>query len=343
MKTTELIQSLCSLMSINGYEYTDSEKLEEIVLPYFDECVKDNVGNHIFVKKCGRENAKKIFIDTHFDEIGLMVKDITDDGFLRVCSIGGVDARLLPGAELVVYGNGKNIKAVAFDKPDCIRKKDEHGKLTAVTDIMLDTGLDKMEVSKYVNIGTPVGFAPVYGELENGYFFGKSLDDKLCAVSVIRAIEMIDKEKLAFDVYFSMSCREEVGHKAVSAGAFKVEPDAAIVIDVTFGCSPDGRKGSEMKMGGGAVISHAAILNKKLTRALIDIAKEKELPYQICVEGVGTGTHADDVAFVGRGIPTALVSVPIWFMHTPVETTCVDDVENTAKLICAALEKEDLI
>ena len=343
METKDLIFGVCSLMSVNGYEYENSKQLEALVSPYFDECEKDSVGNHIFIKRCGRPNAKKLFIDTHYDEIGLMVKGITDEGFLRVCSVGGVDARLLPGAELTVYGKGKTFRAVALDKPGCIRKDDEKGKLTPVTDILLDAGVDKIEISKYVDIGTPVGFSPVYGELGDGLYFGKSLDDKVCSAAVIKAMEYLDPEKPSCDVYFSMSCREEVGHRAVSAAAFRIEPDAAIVLDVTVGLGPDGKKGAEMKMGGGAVVSLSVILDKKLTDKVVETAKEKEIPYQICLEGVGTGTHADDVAFVGRGIPTALLGIPIFFMHTPVETVKLDDVDATAKLVAALLEKEDFV
>lgn len=343
METKEIIRAVCSLMSINGYEYAESDKLCALVSPYFDMVERDSVGNHIFIKRSKKKNAKKLFIDTHFDEIGLMVKGITNEGFLRVCSVGGVDARLLPCAEVTVYGKGKTLPGVALDKPGCIRKDDERGKLTPVTDILIDVGLDKTEVSKYVDIGTPVGFAPVYGELGDGYYFGKALDDKLCSAAVIKAVEMLDPEKLAYDLYFSMSCREEVGHRAVSAAAYRIEPDAAIVLDVTFGLAPEGKKGSDMKMGGGAVISLSVILDKTLTDNIIAVAKENEIPYQICLEGVGTGTHADDVAFVGRGIPTALLGIPIYFMHTPVETTLLDDVDSTAKLVAECLCKEGLI
>ena len=343
METKDLIRSVCSIMSINGYEYTESDKLISLVSPYFDEVERDNVGNHIFIKRSKKTNAKKLFIDTHFDEVGLMVKGITDEGFLRVCSVGGVDARLLPCADVTVYGNGKTLPGVALDKPGCIRKEDERGKLTPVSDILVDVGLDKAEVEKYVDIGTPVGFAPVYGDLCDGYFFGKALDDKLCSAAVIKAMELVDADKLCCDVYFSMSCREEVGHRAVSSAAYRIEPDAAMVLDVTFGFAPEGKKGADMKMGGGAVISLSVILDKKLTDKIIDIAKENEIPYQLCLEGVGTGTHADDVAFVGRGIPTALLGIPIFFMHTPVETTLVDDVDNTAKLVAACICKEGLI
>ncbi|MBO4428820.1 MAG: M20/M25/M40 family metallo-hydrolase [Clostridia bacterium] len=343
METKDLIRSVCSLMSINGYEYAESDKLEALVAPYFDEVERDNVGNHIFIKRSKKPGAKKLFIDTHYDEIGLMVKGITDEGFLRVCSVGGVDARLLPCADVVVYGKGKTLSGVALDKPGCIRKEDERGKLTPISDILVDVGLEKSEVEKYVDIGTPVGFKPYYAELGDGYYFGKGLDDKLCSAAVIKAVELADPEKLACDVYFSMSCREEVGQRAVSAATYRIEPDAAIVLDVTFGMAPEGKKGSDMKMGGGPVASLSVILDKKLTDKIVDIAKEKEIPYQMCLEGVGTGTHADDVAFIGRGVPTALLSIPIYFMHTPIETTLVDDVDNTAKLLAACLETEGLI
>lgn len=343
METKQLIRDICSLMSVNGYEYANSDKLEAIVSPYFDECERDNVGNHIFIKRCGKENAKKLLIDTHYDEIGFMVKGITKEGFLRICQIGGVDPRLLPCAEVTVYGKGREIPAVAVDNPGCIRTDDERGKLTPVTDILLDTGLDREEVEKYVEIGAPVGFKAEYGELENGFFYGKSLDDKVCSAAVVRAMELIDRDKLSCDVYFSMSCREEVGQRAVSAATYRIKPDAAIAIDVTFGLTPDGKKGDDMKMGGGPSISRSVILNKNFTDKIIGTAKEKEIPYQICIEGVHTGTHADDIAFIGEGVPTALLGIAIYFMHTPIETVKLDDVENTAKLIAAVLEKEDLI
>jgi len=343
METKELLFNICGLMSVNGYEYSETEKLEALVSPYFDELQRDSVGNHIFIKRCGKPNAKKLFVDTHYDEIGLMVKDITSEGFLRVCGIGGVDARLLPCAEVVVYGKGKNLPGIALDKPAVIRNADEKTKLTPVTDILVDLGLPVDEVKKYVYPGAAVGFKPVYGELLDGALYGKGLDDKACSVAVVLAIMNVDAEKLGCDVYFSMSCREEVGHRAVSSAAYRIEPDAAIALDVTFGMAPEGKRGSDMKMGGGPVVCSALSLDRALTGKIIETAKEKEIPYQTSIEGARTATHADAIAFVGRGIPTALVSIPVWFMHTAVETMRAEDLENTARLLTALFEKEDLI
>lgn len=343
MELKDLVFQICSLMSINGYEYSESEKLIELVGPLFDECQKDNVGNHIFIKKCGKPNAKKLFIDTHFDEVGLMVKGITKEGFLRVCSIGGVDARLLPGAELCVYGKTKVLAGIGVEKPSCIKSDDDKPKLTSVSDTLIDVGLPKDEVDKEIEIGTPVGFKPVYGELQNGYWYGKGMDDKVCAAAVVRAVEILDKDKMEYDLYFSMSCREEVGHRAVSAATYRIEPDAAIALDVTFGMAPDGKKGVDMKMGGGPVLSQSLILNQELYESIKCIADDKVIDYQVSLEGVHTGTHADDIAFVGRGVPTALISIPVYFMHTAIETVMDVDIENTAKLIAAILENKEVV
>lgn len=330
--------SLCSLMSVSGFEYTEEDRLRELVMPYFDETESDSVGNHIFVLRCGKPSPKKLFIDAHYDEVGLIVKGICDDGMLRVCSIGGVDARLFPAADVVVYGK-KRIPGVIAVKPGNLYKSGEKGKLVPVKELLVDTGYTKDEISALVGIGTPIGYAPVYSEMGGGkYICGKGLDDKICASSVVYAVSMLKRENLGCDIYFSMSSKEEVGHRAVSSAAFRIKPDYAIALDVTFGMAPGGDKETDMEMGGGAVITHSLITNKEFSDFIRSTAKENGLPFQSDVCPVRTGTHADDIAFVSGGIPTALVSIPIWFMHTAIETVCTDDIENTAKLLCRVIE-----
>ncbi|MGM9663373.1 MAG: hypothetical protein ACI3XF_00895, partial [Eubacteriales bacterium] len=119
MDTKKLLFDICSCMSISGFEYQCEKKLRELVMPYFDEYMGDKVGNHIFVKRSKKTNAPKLLIDTHYDEVGLMVKGITDEGFLRVCSIGGVDARIFPASEVTVYAGEKEIGGVVFKKAVC--------------------------------------------------------------------------------------------------------------------------------------------------------------------------------------------------------------------------------
>ncbi len=338
MEIKKLLTDLCSLMSVVGFEYHDEEKLTEIVSPYFDEHEYDTVGNHLFVKRCGKANAKRLFIDVHYDEVGLMVKGITDDGHLRVCNMGGVDSRILPAAEVVVYGK-ETIPGVVLMKPRDLMEASEKEKLTPVTELLIDTGLTKEEAEELTPIGTPVGFEPVYTELKGDYIAGKGMDDKCCAIPVIVAVAVLDMNELDCDIYFSLSAREEVGHRAVSAAAFRIRPDLAIAIDVGFGYAPEGKKPQDANMKGGAIITRSAILDRTYTDLIIETAKKKEIPYQVNAEPVGTGTHADEIVYSADGVPTVLLGVPLWFMHTANETVAMDDLKYTAKLLAAVIRE----
>lgn len=339
MEIKKLLTDLCGLMSVVGFEYHDEEKLTKIVSPYFDEHEYDNVGNHIFVKRCGKEDAKRLFIDVHYDEVGLMVKGITDGGHLRVCMMGGLDPRILPAAEVVVYGK-ETMPGIVLMKPTALMNEKEREKLTPVTELLVDVGLTKEEAEALTPIGTPVGFEPVYTELRGGYIAGKGMDDKCCAIPVLAAVAALDMNELDCDIYFSLSAREEVGHRAVSAAAFRIRPDAAIVLDVAFGFAPEGKKPEDADMKGGPTVTLSALLDKDFTDLVIETAKKAEIPYQPIVEATETGTHADDVVYAAGGIPTVLLGIPVWFMHTANETVAIDGLKYTAKLLAAVIREK---
>lgn len=265
-----------------------------------------------------------------------MVKGITDEGFLRVCSVGGVDARIFPASELTVYAPEKEICGVVVKKAPHARTPDEAGKLTAVTNLLVDTGFSKAELEEMgIGIGTPLGMAKNYISLSDDVVSGQSFDNKSCCAAAVYAVSMLGD--CGCDIYLSMSAKEEVGHRAASSAAYTVDPDYAIAIDVGLGLAPGGDKKSNPKLGEGACISVSAILDRKWTEQIREIAKKNEIPLQTIVEACGTGTHADEIEAVRLGIPTALLSLPINFMHTGVETLYMSDFEATAKLICAVI------
>ncbi len=339
MEIKKLLTDLCGLMSVVGFEYHDEEKLTELVSPYFDEHEYDSVGNHIFVKRCGKENAKRLFIDVHYDEIGLMVKGITDGGHLRICTLGGLDARILPASEVIVYGK-EAMPGIVLMKPTVLMDGKEKEKLTAIPELLVDVGLTKEEAEALTPIGTPIGFEPVYTELRGGYIAGKGMDDKCCAIPVIAAVAALDVNDLDCDIYFSMSAKEEVGHRAVSSAAFRIRPDAAIVLDVGFGLAPEGKKPDDADMKGGPIVTLSALLDKDFTDMVIETAKKAEIPCQPIVDATSTGTHADDIVYAAGGIPTILLGVPLWFMHTANETVALDDLKYTAKLLAAVIREK---
>lgn len=339
MQTKQLLTELCGLMSVVGFESNDETALTKLVEPYFDEHEYDAVGNHIFVKRCRKENAEKLFIDTHYDEVGLLVKGITDDGHLRVCSQGGVDARILPASEVVVYGK-KTLRGVVLTKPRELMTGDESSRLVPVTELLVDTGLTKEEAEALTPIGTPIGYEPEYTELAGGYLAGKGFDNKCSAAAVIAAVSELDMSKIGCDIYFSMSAREEVGHRAVTAAAFRIRPDAALVLDVTFGFAPEGKKPGDSDMKGGPAVSLSAILNQPLTDCILETANAENIPVQTVVEATSTGTHADELVYAAGGIPAALIGIPLWFMHTANEILNLEDVEHTAHLVAAVIRRK---
>ena len=340
MNIKELLVSVCSLMSISGYERYNKKELFELIGDKFDTCYTDNIGNHIFVKKCGRENAPKILIDCHYDEIGMMVSSIKEGGFISVEPVGGVDARLLQSSEVTIYGK-KEIYGVFASTPPHLMSPTAADKLTPIRELIIDTGYTKEELEEIVSLGTPVGYRPVYTELLNNRLAGKAFDDKACGVCAIAGIEKADREDLAGDVYFVFSTREEIGLMGFT-GAYSIDPDYALVIDVTHAYTPDmeGRKRGECSSG--VALSMSAVTNRGLTKMCIDICKEKGFKYTVQAEPNSTGTNANKIVTVRNGIPTVLASLPIKSMHSANELLAIDDCETIADFVCEFIKSKEI-
>ncbi len=339
MEIKSFLADLCGLMSVVGFEYRDEEKLTALVSPFFDEHEYDNVGNHIFIKKCGKPDAKRLLIDVHYDEIGLIVKNITEDGHLCVCSLGGFDPHVLPASEVVVYGE-ETMPGIILTKPNVLKTDDERGKVVPVSELLVDVGLTKEEAQRLTPIGTPIGYEPIYTELENGHFCGKGFDDKCLIVPVIAAVASLNTSELDCDIYVSLSAREEVFQHAVSCAAYRIRPDAAIVFDVEFGNLHGAKEPGETNVGAGTTLTYSAILDREFTDFIMETANDAELAWQPVVEATSTGTHADELVFAVGGIPTVLLGVPICYMHTANETLALNDLKATAMLLATVIRKK---
>ncbi len=336
MEQKEMLFALSELMSVVGFEVYDRAALTALFEPYFDEHEYDVIGNHIFIRRCGKENAPRVLVDTHYDEIGLMVKGITDEGFLHICNLGGVDGRILPASELVIYGKEK-IRGIVLTKPRELMSKEEKKKLVPMEDLLVDIGMTKEEAEAIAPVGTPVGFEPVCTELKTGYLAGKGFDNKCSAAAVFDALTSLDMSKLSCDIYFSMSGREEVGHRSISAATYRIRPDLAIVLDVTFGNAPGSEKICSSDMKSGPVVSLTATLDTALTDFIVETGKKHGIPVQTVVEATSTSTHADDIYLAAGGVPTALISIPLWFMHTANEMVHPIDMKASADLVAAVI------
>lgn len=341
MTLKELIPSLCGMMSVSGHERRGSGELERLVGDVFDEHSVDAVGNHLFIKRCGRPNAPKILVDTHFDEIGMMVTEIKEDGFVSVTNIGGVDTRILPASEVIIYGKEPVFGVFAAKAPH-LTPASEREKLPTLQDMLIDTGYPKEELEELCPLGTPVGFKPIYRELAHGVLAGKAFDDKACGACAIYGIDAVSKEKLAGDVYFLFSAFEETGMTGARVAGFGIRPDYALVMDVTHAAVPEVKDRYLPPFGSGVAMAVSPITNRKLTAMTEALCKAGNIPYTLDACPGSTGTNANVLGISAEGVPTVLCSLPIKSMHTSAEVLSVEDAEALARVVSAFIASTEI-
>ena len=341
MELKELIVSLCEIMSVSGRERQAKDELDALVGDVFDEHRVDAVGNHFFIKRCGRPDAPKIVIDTHFDEIGMMVTGIKDGGFVSVTNIGGVDARILPAAEVIIYGK-EPVYGVFAAKAPHLTPPSEWGKQPALDSLLIDTGYSKEELEELCPVGTPVGFKPIYRELANRRLAGKAFDDKACGACAIFGIDRVDKADLAGDVCFLFSAFEETGGVGARTAGFGIRPDYTLVIDVTHAAIPEIKDRYLPPCGSGVAVAVSPVTDRRLSEMTRALCKEKGIPFTVEVCPGSTGTNANSFNNAVEGIPTALCSLPIKSMHTSVEVLALEDAEALADIVSAFIKSKEI-
>ena len=341
MTLKELITSLAGVMSVSGNERRGREELKQLIGGVFDDYRTDALGNHLFIKKCGRPNAPRILVDTHFDEIGMMVTGIKEGGFLSVINIGGVDTRILPASEVVIYGKEPVYGVFAAKAPHLSSPADRE-KLTPLSDMLIDTGYTKEELEELCPIGTPVGFKPIYAELLNDRLAGKAFDDKACGACAVFGIDAVQRRDLAGDVYFLFSAYEETGMTGARVAGFGIRPDYALVLDVTHASVPEAKDRYLPDFGSGVAIAASPVTNRRLTRMVTELCKSANVPYTVDACPGGTGTNANVLGISAEGIPTALCSLPLKSMHTSAEVLSMDDARALSRVVSLFIKSKEI-
>lgn len=339
MELKELIRVLSDLRGISGFEYRINEKIAEIISPLADETRIDALGNIIAVKRCGKKNAKKIMLEAHCDEIGLMVTKIDERGFLAFTNIGGVDERILPASEVTVHGK-KDIMGIIGSKPPHLQGATESKKSVKISDMYIDVGMGADEVKEIISIGDSVTLAQSVGSLSEEVFSGKCLDDRAGAAAVITALKNIQKSILEVDVYVVIAVQEEVGLRGAKTSAAGINPDMAIAVDVCHAITPDNSEDA-FETGEGVIVTVGPNIHPKLARRILKTANDYNVKVDIEAEGGCTGTDAWSIQTAVSGIPTALLSIPLKYMHTNVETLNLTDVKATAELLTFFIQQLD--
>lgn len=344
MELYETLERLCPLAGPSGYEDTVAQAAKTLLEPLVDEVTIDRLGSVIGVKRCGKPNAKRLLLDAHLDEIGLVVTGI-EEGFLRFGEIGGVDPRMLPARELTILTKPQPIFGVVACLPPHVQTAADHDKAVALEELRIDIGMTQAEAEKAVPIGTPIVYREGVRRLAGDQVCGKALDDRSCFAILLRTAELLKDVALDVDVYIMGSTREEVSGAGAVVGTNGVAPDWCVAVDVTHAVTPDLPHPSDRAcaMYGGAAIGVGPNMTWALTDRMVEKAKAKRLPYQLEVMSGATGTNGWYMQTCLEGIPTSVVSLPLKYMHSPIEVVALEDMEHIAQLLAAFaldLEKE---
>ena len=330
MELKELAIALCALAGPSGAEGAVFDYVSDYVRPFCDEVKTDVLGNLIAVKRCGKAGAKALLLDAHMDEIGFVVT-AAEDGFLKFAALGGIDARILPAREVKLLAETP-LFGVIDTMPPHILSEDEMGKAVPIEKLYIDAGLTQEQAERLCPPGTPAVFSDGCRALGADCLCGKSLDDRSCAAIVVKAFEELCGRELGVDLILMLSTQEEVGGRGAIVGAYGAAPDYAIVVDVTFARAPDSREVT-VELGKGAAVGIGPNMNAAMTKDILRLAQERDIPVQKEVCPGRSGTNAEEIQVSRAGVATALISLPERYMHTPAEVVSLKDMESVRRLI----------
>jgi putative aminopeptidase FrvX len=342
MTLAETLEKLSNACGVAGREEEVRRLMKSFLKPCVDEVKEDKLGNVIGIKK-GKKDAPKVMLAGHMDEIGLLVKTISKEGFLQFAKIGGIDDRILLAQKVMVYTEKGPLHGIIGSKPPHIQKEDERKKIFAYDELFIDIGADTDKEAKKmgVKIGDPIEFDIGFAKIGKDIAIGKAFDDRVGCAVMVEAMKLLQKTECT--VYAVGTVQEEVGCRGATTSAFGIYPDVGIALDVTIAGDVPGVKEVEapIKMRKGpslTVADYGLITHPKVLRLLIDAAEENKIPYQL-EAGLPGGTDASRISLTREGVPSGTVSIPTRYIHSPASLLSLDDAEKTAKLTVAAVQK----
>ncbi len=331
----DLLARLCAQPAPSGREAQLFLLLQEELSALGASISSDALGNLCARFESGAQGAKTLLLDAHMDEIGLMVTALESGGFVRVCSVGGISPRVLPGALVRIHAEGGDVPAIIASKPPHLQKEEEQKKLQEVKDCLLDTGLE--DAAALVRVGDFVTFE---GPLQRmgDCVCAKALDDRAGLAVLILALRELKESlnSLPVNLVFLASSQEEVGLRGAHVAAFALRPDAALIVDVGHGKTPD--TSDEVRcfpLGEGPMVGFGPNLCRSLSERLCSLARQGGIPHQREAMGGHTGTNAWAIQTAGGGAPCALLSLPLRYMHSTTETANIADLLHASALIAA--------
>ena len=338
---TDFLKRLMGAISPSGYELDAVRVFRKEAEGFADDVRTDVHGNTDVVVHAG--GAPRVMLAGHYDEIGFIVTLIDANGYLWISPIGGWDPQIPQGQRVSIRTAGGVVPGVIGKVPIHVQKSDERSRVTQLTDLWVDIGAkDRKEAEKLVAVGDPMVIDQGVLDLPNGRLAGRAFDDRAGAFVVLETARMLKKLKAKAEVHAVGTVQEEIGSRGATTSAFGIAPDVGIAVDVTFATdhpmmdSAEKREG-KVKLGGGPVLTRGANINPVLFEHLLQTAKQEKIPVQIVADGRATPTDADPIQLSRAGVATALVSIPLRYMHTPGEILDLADLAATIQLLAKAI------
>ena len=344
MDLSAFLKELSEAHGISGYEAPVREIVRKEFARHSHEVRVTKMGSVVGVRHgSGLEPRRKVMLSAHMDEIGLMVTGI-EKGFLRLAKVAGSDARVMLGQEVIVHGQ-RALLGMVGSRPPHVLTPAERDQVIPFDKLFVDVGLPEARVKRLVRVGDLVSIQREACELKGGFFSGKAMDDRASVAAVAVCLETLASTQHKWDVLGVASVQEETTFLGAATSAYEIAPDIAIAIDVTFGEQNGVSSDQAVGMGKGPAIGIGPNFHPRLVKALMDTAGKLEMPYQMEPTPGRSGTDAWPIQVAREGIPTALLGIPLRYMHTPVETVSLKDVERAGRLMAefiATLDDEFL-
>ena len=334
-ETPELLEDLLGAPAPSGYEGPASEVWRKAAS--FAELTTDALGSS--VARIGDEGTKPLLaVVGHIDEIGLVVTHVDEKGFLYFGSIGGWDSQVLVGQRVEVQGRDGAVMGVIGRKPIHLLQEEQRKKVVELREMHIDIGAaDEEDALKRVRVGDPAVIAAEPVRLGDGRLISRSLDDRLGAYVALEALRRVhERGGLAGEMAAVAAVQEEIGSKGALTTAFSLDPDLGLAIDVTHATDAPGIEEKEQgrhPLGSGPVIGRGSTLSPRIFELLTQTAERLGIEYTIEASGRGTHTDADAIQIARSGIPAGLISIPLRYMHSPVELVDLADVEAAVELV----------
>ena len=343
------LKSLLSVPGLSGYETPVARLIEAEWRPLVDELSLSRLGSvHGFKQGSGTDPRPSVMLAAHMDAIGLMVTGI-EDGFLRIAAVGGVDPRILPGQAVVVHATGGDdqiaLPGVVLMPHTRLLPQGKGDGVVEMEYLFVDVGLLPSKVANLVRVGDLVSFGTEAVEMSGETVSGHSIDNRASVAALTLCLQELKSKSHQWDLWVAATVQEEIGILGAATSAFQLRPDLAIAIDTTFGKGPGANDWQTFPLGKGPTLGYGPNIHPYLFKRFKELAERLEIPYATEIMATSSGTDGMAMQVTAEGIPTILISIPIRYMHTPVEMAALKDIQRAGRLLAefvAGLEVEFL-